>query len=430
METSVLEKTTKDNGFLRSDVISSAAYTTAHFVVDFACAFLLFRMWSIKAVSSEDAWRFFLVYNLMAFGLEFFIGIFFNARTARLCSCIGFALIAIALILGFYAERIVLSAGAQGAQLQLYGAFGSFVSKFSYGSSVSLLPILILTSFVVIGIGNAFFHVGGGIDALSRNIGRYWRGGVFISSGSLGLAYGGILGRKIDSFSFCATLILVAFGTVIIWLGGKDRRSISPSADLFETNKPFQDETVEVYQRQFTDEWELFPLLAALLVIWSRSFVVFAAPDILKISFERVLLDLGDGFPLLIAFAAFMGKFAVGFFSDLWNANMFGALAILLSIPAICFSNNPILFLFGVFLINTSTAITLLSAAQSCVGRTGFAFGLTTLALIGGYIYYEYLTVALDWETRLLSLRVFLSALLLVSAIGLYYSTRVLKSRI
>lgn len=50
----------------------------------------------------------------------------------------------------------------------------------------------------VLGIGNALFHVGGGVGTIREDDGKKWRGrglGVFVAPGALGLYLGGFLGR-------------------------------------------------------------------------------------------------------------------------------------------------------------------------------------------------------------------------------------------
>ncbi|MGN1065079.1 MAG: hypothetical protein ACI4QC_06675, partial [Thermoguttaceae bacterium] len=72
---------------------------------------------------------------------------------------------------------------------------------------------------------------------------------------------------------------------------------------------------------------------------------------------------------------------------------------------------------------NMTTAITLTTAAQTCAGRVGFAFGLTTLALLGGCLAYE-LTVhvyldAFGYD----SINVALGVILAISATAIWAST-------
>ncbi|MBP5622785.1 MAG: hypothetical protein J6X44_12300, partial [Thermoguttaceae bacterium] len=117
----------------------------------------------------------------------------------------------------------------------------------------------------------------------------------------------------------------------------------------------------------------------AITVVLSRSFVGFIAPRLVDFNLEPQTILLG------IAGASFAGKFIGGFCADWLGARRTGTIALLMAIPCLCFPKSLSFFLIGIFLLNSTTAVTLVSAAQACVGRVGFAFGLTTLALLCGY---------------------------------------------
>lgn len=53
-----------------SDIASLGSFSFAHFVVDFCCAFLLFRLYTVGSVSHDEVGLYFLIYNALAFGLE------------------------------------------------------------------------------------------------------------------------------------------------------------------------------------------------------------------------------------------------------------------------------------------------------------------------------------------------------------------------
>lgn len=374
------------NHFFWNDYTSLLAFATAHFAVDFCCAFLLFRLLSIGSVSDVQAWGFFLTYNALAFGLEIFIGPFFNSRTARVCSCLGCATLAIGLGLGAYVEDLVLSINAVFQQTSIENVSTGIGGDIGLSLNVKKLADFSLLAFVLAGVGNAFFHVGGGIDSLSRNVGKYWRGGTFISTGALGLAWGGIAGRE-KILPFTAVLGGLAVITVILWICGKNekRMGVDRFHDLqcMNASKNDSDGPIDTsFEFFYGKTWFLVPLNAVLFVIFVRSFVGFEGPEIFS---ERSLRIS----PLLIAYASFLGKFVGGFCADLWGGLRVGFFALLGTVPTLCWGDSVWIFLLGIVLLNVSTAITLLSAAKSCAGNIGFAFGLTTLALLGGYLLFD-----------------------------------------
>ncbi len=404
-----METTIKNT--VASDIASLGSFSLAHFVVDFCCAFLLFRLYAVGSVSHDDVGLYFLIYNALAFGLECLIGTFFNAKTARICSCFGFVLLAFGLGLGAYIEQIVAKLNMAFAQSSY--DVGSFVTGVG-GAKIERLSRYSLYSFILAGTGNAFFHVGGGIDALSRNIGKYWRGGVFISTGGLGIGLGGLLGRERE-FAFEWGFFGLVISAACVWFLGKSTMVGEKVAD--DPKEGESDPVVRRYMRLFYDNWRVIPLLAALGVVGARSYVGFTAPDLFA---ERSNLSWN---PMILCYAAFAGKFLGGFCADFLGPRIVGAGALLFAIPALCCCDDASFFLFGVFLLNMTTAITLTTAAQTCVGRVGFAFGLTTLALLGGCLAYELtVNVYLDAFGHD-SVNVALGVILAVSAIAIWVST-------
>ncbi len=383
------------------DLVSLSAFSIAHFAVDFCCAFLLFRLYSIGAVPEGNVWRFFLVYNALAFGLEVFIGPLFRLRTAWVCSAFGCALLALGLGLGSYVEWNVERINDVYQQASSAG----FFSDSDGASNILGIKKLIswsLVAYVLAGIGNAFFHVGGGIDALTRNIGKYWRGGVFISTGAVGLGLGTFCGRE-NVFSFTELLALLVVIAILIWYGGNVRRVIGEQ----------QENTHEVYKERFQEKWVALVLFLALSVVGVRSFVGFVVSEI-SANVTTFTVD-----PLIIAFASFVGKFVGGFCADLFGAKKVVTLAGLAAIPMLCFIDSSHAFLVGIVLLNMSTAISLLVCAKACVGRVGFAFGLTTLALLAGYLLYDIIG-NFAWCTKLDAIRYAVALLLVISTISLF----------
>ena len=262
---------------------------------------------------------------------------------------------------------------------------------------------------VLAGIGNASFHVGGGVDSLSRNIGKYWRSGVFISTGSLGIALGVIAGGNPDSFSFARVFGLLAFCTVLLFAS-----SLIARVETSETRTDFPQVAEPFDNRPIL----LFVTSCALYVIFVRSALGFFAP----VEFQIRTDILTNG--LALATGAFLGKFVGGFLADFISARAIGSLALILSIPALIFSDSFVVFWFGVFFLNTTTSITLVSTAQGCRGRNGFAFGLTTLALLIGFFFFSAIRGASFLREHETFIQVVNVLILLSSAIALFLSTR------
>lgn len=371
--------------------------------MDFSCAFLLFRLVRINAIPASSVVFTFLLYNCLAFGLEFLIGLFFNPRTARFSAFCGEILLAIGLLLGITVVNAFHCSG---------GAFGSspIVSFFSSTKNGSCggLPMV---ACVLVGVGNACFHVGGGIDTLTRNRGKNWRSGVFISTGALGLALGIRFGDNPElGVTFVHLLVLTTVVATALWF-------ICKRTD-FDLEPCDENNRQVAFSENALDKYSFCRLIAVLFVVFSRSVVSFAAPEIWNVR------NLAEFPGISLAVAAFLGKFFGGFGSDFSNARFCSVFAAIAAIPCLCLVSNPILFWAGVLLLNSTTAITLTSAARLCGNLVGFAFGLTTLVLLGGYFVYDWMAWLIEQHDCLASINVALIALMILSGIALAFSIK------
>ena len=394
------------------DYISVFSYAVAHFSVDFACAFLLFRLYFCGVVTDAQVYFFFLVYNLLAFGTEFIIGLFFQASTARVCATFGCLVLALGLALGGYVEH--LSSSISPNLISCY-EIGVLNSKLFDVSVLKRLSLLALFSFILAGVGNAYFHVGGGVDSLSRNIGKYWRSGVFLSTGALGIAFGRYYGND-ENASFLPAVSLLLLSTCLVWFLCKfpEHRLTTFSLDEEKTSVDQRKRIItehDPFYLQFKgDALRVVPLFAILGVVWVRSFTGFVVLDF-------TLDNVGSYFYVNIAIASFLGKYIGGYLADLLGARLVGTFAILTSIPTLCLSSSPSVFLFGLIALNVSTSITLLSTARYFPRRSGCAFGLTTIMLLGGFLVHS--LFLRDLNPNDIYFKAILSTILFLSALAL-----------
>lgn len=311
-------------------------YTLAHAVVDLACGYLLYDMWSRSALSGSASAVAFLLYNTLAFGLQFIIGAvcdrFGGCRLTAVCGCL---LTALGVVIGAHSPYIAV---------------------------------------LCVGIGNAAFHVGGGCDTLLHTDGMAGNG-IFVSSGAVGLALGIRFGSS-GKFPMYAVLVMLLFAAAAIALfcgnvyadGTEVPRRCMPPVDTERKN----DRRLP-YMRGAGAA-----ALVCLFAILVRSYTGFVAPS--------------PGFSgkfafLYCAVAAFGGKFMGGIFADLLGARPVGIVSLMLSIPLFWLgADRGIFFLAAVFFFNFAMPITLCTVARRLPGHEGFAFGLNTLALLVGYI--------------------------------------------
>lgn len=165
-----------------------AACCAAHFLVDFACAFLVFRF------LGEDGGlaALLLAYNFCAFAVQMPLG----------------------LLAGWWDRDGVLAAA------------GALLVALAYG--LALLPWL---AAVMAGLGNAVFHVGAGLETLSVSGDRAGPLGLFVSPGAVGLFCGTLLGRG-RTFPAWGVVLLLILTVVCLLL------TQQPRPDGYEAVQP------------------------------------------------------------------------------------------------------------------------------------------------------------------------------------------------
>ncbi|MBR2717145.1 MAG: hypothetical protein IKD79_05350 [Oscillospiraceae bacterium] len=161
-------------------------YSLGHFLVDFACAFAMFRH-----AAGLPGWpTAVLVYNFLAFAGQMPVG-------------------------------LLADLWGNG---RIFAGAGCFLAAAAF-----LLPGEPLLLAVTAGLGNALYHIGGGYDILSFSGKKAGLLGVFVSPGALGLFLGTVLGR--GSFSAAVPpILLLACGAAILLLCGGMR----PGAVAFD----------------------------------------------------------------------------------------------------------------------------------------------------------------------------------------------------
>ena len=276
----------------------------AHFWVDFSCAFLL-----LPLLGGEG----FLVYNFCAFALQ--------------------------MPLGLLADRLDRN--------RLIAAAGCVLTALAYLSPAPL------PAAVTAGVGNALFHLGGGIDTLNHSRGSAAALGVFVSPGALGLW----LGPRCALPFWIAPAGLLLLALLLLC-------ALRPSG-----NAPLV--------------LEAPPASAVLL------FLVVAL---------RSYMGMNQNFswkaqaPLALCLALVLGKAAGGFLMDCLGPRAAAAVSLLPAAGLYLLSDRPLPGLLAVFLFNMTMPVTLWALARMMPNAKGFSFGILTFALFLGY-----LPAYLDW---------------------------------
>ena len=287
-----------------------ALYSLAHFWVDLSCALLVFRTMAGEA----DFMLCLLLYNFCAFALQ--------------------------MPFGLLADRLDRNG--------VVAAAGCALTALAY-----VLPLPVPAA-VTAGVGNALFHLGGGVDTLNRSRESAWALGIFVSPGALGLFIGTLWGRGASPELWLGPAGLLVLGGLILALrrgpSGNDAVDISAAGGYA-------------------------PLLPLFLVVVLRSYMGMNQSFPWK-----------SQWPLVLTLALVLGKTAGGFAMDRLGPRRasFWSLGLAAALYLVC--AMPLPGVLAVFLFNMTMPVTLWAAARVLPGAKGFAFGALTFALFLGWL--------------------------------------------
>ena len=298
-------------------------YSTIHFIVDLACAILVTNFISQKIGGNISLFIGVLVYNFFAFAMQLPIGILADkVNKNAICSAIGCLLVAI--------------------------AFG--FSNFG------------IIACILAGIGNALFHVGGGIDVLNISNKKATLSGIFVSTGAMGI----FLGGKSSSIGFnkyyIIVITLVLSAILLLWLYNQIKGKI-------------RNETVIIPK---INSNEIIAIICLIITVCIRGYIGLILAFEWKSNFIIALISI---------FAVVFGKMLGGIIGDRIGFKKISIISLLIS--AICFIfafDNSILGILSILFFNMTMPITLTALSNILLYNKGMAFGLLTLALFVGAI--------------------------------------------
>ncbi len=336
---------------LRTAINNLAVYGLAHAAVDGVCAAVLFSMLRAEVFSLVTIGYLFLAYNVIAFGLQAVVGVLVDRLKApRLFAVLGMAFTVLAAFI--YLRQPV-------------------------------------AAVILLGLGNAAFHVGGGVISLSLTPRKATAPGIFVAPGALGLLAGTLLGKS-GEFSALTVLIVMLVLAVLVF--------VIPKPEIYRPQKPVPRE------RSYAFEVIIVLVLFSIAI---RSLVGTAL--VFPWKTETDLL-------VMLTVAVALGKGLGGLLADRLGW-MLIVVALVWSIPFLAMGGKaPAVGMTGVFLFNITMPVTLVMVSNLMPGKPGTAFGLTCLALIAGALpgFTEFKT-SLDNP-------VFIVLVVAVSAAVLYYS--------
>ena len=303
-------------------------YAFSHFCVDFSCFFMLFSWYSNSAHSLQTITMGFLAYNVIAFGFQPIIGYLCDTYKKIPITIIGCPVIVIGLL---------------------------FMS----------VPAV---SIFLIGLGNACFHIAGGIDTLRQSGGKMAKSGIFVSFGALGVAMGSLSGEsgKLTVY-FPIGILLICLILLYVFC-----------IDVKKTESKF---TISNPKLKFEAV-----IILAFISILIRSYAGSIIPTEWKTT---------PVFTVFPAIGAFLGKSCGGFIADKIGARKAAVYSLLTSLVLLGFGHaNPWVYLIGIALFNINTSVTLCATASVLPLHPGLAFGITTIALLCGNVPTFFIAIA------------------------------------
>ncbi len=288
----------------------------AHFCVDFGCAFLCL------GYAEENIHLYLLIYNFCAFALQ--------------------------MPFGLLVDRFGKQYKVAGA-----GVLITAVSMFFLNH-----PLL---GCITAGVGNALFHVGGGVYVLKGCKDKCTPLGEFVAPGALGLFLGGYFTSEWEYIRPVALFVLFLMAAVLLFGKSEEAAAAEPSG---MTTPSLTKKSVAA-------------LILLFLVVFLRSAAGFQFGFTWKTGVAA----------LLFAVAVMCGKELGGALSDRFGMSRSSLVSLLLSGIFFIFSgNSAVCGILAVLFFNCTMPVTLFAAYKTVKQLPGFSFGLLTFALFLGLL--------------------------------------------
>ena len=201
----------------------------------------------------------------------------------------------------------------------------------------------------VLGLGNALFHVGGGVDVI-RDGGSCEKLGIFVAPGAMGLSLGGLIAGKTPCLLLPAAVLMAV---LLCFIRSPQEISTAPS-----------------------QKSPVFLAVCCFLVVVLRSFVGF-----------RVVFPWRTGALALAATAAVMlGKMAGGALAVRFGMKKTTLLSLSLAALGYGLGGVPVFGLLALLCFNMTMPLTLYALWRRFPGYPGTCFGSLTLALFVGFL--------------------------------------------
>ncbi len=321
-----------------------------HLLVDLQGIYLVNRQY--QELDFEYIALFFLIYNIIAFGFQPVVGYIADKKN----------LYFLYIILGLF--------------LPLVGLLTM---------NIGIIAVIIST------LGNAMYHVGGGVVSINLYPKKAMPAGVFVAPGAIGVFLGVMLSKAASDLRIYIALMVIGVivGTFFV----------------------FKDNLPENRRSKISDRF-----IEIVLLIMGVVFVRGLIGTTLLFTWKSDLT-----LAIILVVSVFLGKFLGGILGDKYGYKKIGIGGLLVSIPFLILGCTfPVLGILGALFFNLTMAITLFVIIDSLGMFKGFAFGLTTLSLLISYLPSAF---GLEFDLGLL----YYGFIIIFVVIGVYLLNRALR---
>lgn len=316
----------------------TALYSVLHMLIDGVCAIAMLGWFH----SGEQGYLNILLYNFCAFALQMPLGIvldWLNQESLMSRRTDG------------KIKDIPLCYAVVGTGLTLFGAFSH--------------P-------VILGIGNALFHLGGGVDVIREDQRSGKRGkalGVFVAPGALGLFLGGLLAKG-SKAEYAVLLCGIVMAGLLWWLRREKRNDSGAKTVYIAEEKTLVHRETRIV------------IFGCLAVVILRSYIGMAVALPWKTTVFMSLFSVC---------AVVAGKIAGGFLAAKFGIRKTIVLSLLLAAVCYPFCGQVAAGWLALFFFNMTMPITLYLLVSRFPKLGGFSFGLLTFGLFLGFlpVYFE-----------------------------------------
>lgn len=342
----------------------TAIYSILHFLVDGVCAFAVYTGIAAKRVSNDGM----LVYNLFAFALQFPIG-------AVLDICL-------------FGKKRFWEVQKKTTGLTLIGVVTTFLGAVMLLSDIDHTIKGVSVAVVILGLGNALFHIGGGVgtifeDRLKDGYGK--RLGIFVAPGAIGL----FLGGWFSDYLRAKEIMVTAAETAVVGVITVDILMFLFSVVLKKYSKKSVQELKPLNEGaggKILLRDVAFIVIPCFLVVVLRSYIgmnsVFEWKTGTAASLAAVIFVAGGKVLGGVLAAANERK------NEKKNRGYLLVSVISLSVSALAYlvSGNYYFGLVALLAFNMTMPITLYILCSEYANHAGTMFGLLTFALFLGYL--------------------------------------------